>query len=728
MRSGLRALILVSRQFGINVGPNDIPDRYNVDDRELSLQELSELAAKFALRAKPGRISEQQLAKLLQKKQQLLRLHNGRYLLALRYNKEEDGSRNLLVIDPGRPDSKAKSIDFDEVKKSWLGEILLLKKRLSFADEDQEFSATWLISEFVRNKVLITQVTVIGLLVNILALVPAVFIMIVLDKVVNYEAYSTLYVITCGVMFAYIVNGFLGYLRTYILDFLGQKIDAKLSIRAFDTLLTLPMQRFNRDSTSLQQIPQLVGQIKSALSQRIFPTLLDGLSLFVFVPILFFYSPALFFIVLGFGLAGALLTVVVGSQHRKALAKSSQIERKKQDLLSGVVNGIENVKGLALEPSMRDLWRETEAEYLLTNEKTQQRASMQANIQNTLQQLMTAAVIFVGVHLVFAGTVSAGVLVGFNMLASRMSRPIIQLVTLGTEFSRLRQAVHSLGLIINSVGETSGRGQKPQLSGGIELKNVSFEFEPGISVLQGFNMAIEPRQIVGLTGKSGDGKSTVAKLIQGLYRPQSGTVLLDNTDLRLMDLSHVRSQVSLVGSESYFSHGTILDNLRRPMPNAPIERVRWAAQKVGVHEEIEAMPQSYETVLEENAGNLSTGTRQKLAIARALMRNPRILILDDAFSGFDVDSEVHLLETLSDIAVGRTILLISNRLWHLQLANKIFVIENGRVSQSGSIQELRNSPGFFQETYETQRRIMLSNTDNDSTRNSVDPGVTQRAS
>ena len=709
MRSGLKAFILVSRQFGVNVGANDIPESYKTEDREVSLRELAALAQKFGLKAKAGKVGEAQLAKLLSKRQQLLRLDNNRYIIALRYTKEKDGSDTLLVLDPSQAGSKPQNIDLSEVKKVWRGQILLLKKKLNLSDENQEFSTSWLIGELLRNKVVIFQAVVVGLLINVLALVPAVFMMIVLDKVVNYQAYSTLYVITCGVLFAYIINGFLGYIRSFMLDFLGQKIDAKLSIRAFDTLLTLPMQRFNRDPAGLQRMPQQVGQIKSILTQRIFPTILDAISLFVFVPILFLYSPILFFIVLGFALGGAALTIFASNRHRRALGLSSRHDRKRQDLLAVVVNGIENVKGLALEPSLREVWRDAEAEYLLSNEKTQQLLAVQSNIQSTMQQLMTAAVIFVGVHLVFAGSVSAGVLVGFNMLASRVSRPITQLVTLSSEFSRLSQAIRSLASVINASPETSVRGQKPQLAGGIELKNISFEYEADVPILCDFNMAIAPRQIVGLTGKSGCGKSTVAKLIQGLYRPQTGSVLLDNADLRLMDLSHVRSQVSLVSSESYFFQGTILENLRRPMPNAPMERVRWATQKVGVHQDIEKMPQSYETELEENASNLSTGIRQKLAIARALMRNPRILILDDAFSGFDVESEIHLFETLADISVGRTIVVISNRLWHLQLSNKIFVLNEGKIEQSGSIEELRKIPGFFKDSYDRQLRVMASN-------------------
>ncbi len=224
-------------------------------------------------------------------------------------------------------------------------------------------------------------------------------------------------------------------------------------------------------------------------------------------------------------------------------------------------------------------------------------------------------------------------------------------------------------------------------------------------------MEINPRQIVGLTGRSGCGKSTLAKLIQGLYRPQSGIVALDNIDLRLMDLSHVRSQVSLVGSDSYFFPGTIRENISRPMPNSSMDRITWAAKKVFAHDEIESFVDGYETHLEENASNMSTGFRQKLAIARALIRNPRILILDDAISGFDVDSEIKLYDALGDIAVGRTVIIVSNRLWHLRLCNKIFVLEDGKISQQGSFEDLKTLPGFFGETHAKQMSILGINTE-----------------
>ena len=328
------------------------------------------------------------------------------------------------------------------------------------------------------------------------------------------------------------------------------------------------------------------------------------------------------------------------------------------------------------------------------------------NITSTINQLMTAMIIFVGVHLVFSSGLSAGILVGFNMLAGRVSKPIIDLVTLKTEISKLVQSLQIVSGIIDANSETTARGQKPQLMGQINFKKVEFGYDDETKILKEIDLEIAPRQIVGITGKSGCGKSTMSKLIQGLYRPQSGIVALDNIDLRLLDLSHIRSQVSLVGAESYFFPGTIRENIARPMPNSSMDRITWATKKVFAHEEIESFPDAYETFLEENASNISTGLRQKFAIARALIRNPRILILDDAMSGFDVDSEIKLYDALPDISLGRTVIIVSNRLYHLRLCNKIFVLNNGKISQQGSFENLKLEPGFFKDTFEKQTSIL----------------------
>ena len=399
----------------------------------------------------------------------------------------------------------------------------------------------------------------------------------------------------------------------------------------------------------------------------------------------------------------------LSKRQRQASQAMNKADKSRQDFINVTVNGIENVKGLALEPGLKDAWRNIEAGYIVASENYQKRNAILNSVTSTINQLMTAMVIFVGVHLVFSGGLSAGILVGFNMLASRVSKPIIDLVTLKTEVSKLLQSIKIVSSIIDGNSETSIRGQKPQLMGQITLKNVDFSYDDETKVLKNINLNVNPRQIIGVTGKSGCGKSSLTKLLVGLYRPQGGMISYDNTDLRLLDLSHVRSQVSLVDDKSYFFPGSIRENIARPMPNSSMDRIIWAAKKVSAHEEIENFVEGYETELEENAENISTGLRQKLQIARALIRNPRILILDDAISGFDIDSEIKLYDSLSDISVGRTVIIVSNRLWHLKICNKIFVLNGGEIIQDGSFENLSTSDGFFKESLEKQLNILDNN-------------------
>ena len=705
IRGSQKSLILVARQLGVHIGANDIPERFKIDDRELSLKEMCELARSFDLKAKATKINENELLKLLAKKQQILKLKNGRYIIALRAITNED-DKSILCLDAGISNPKPQQISLKELLKGWDGSVILLKAKLKIFEETSELKIGWLIGESFRNKSVVVQVIIVALILNIFAVIPAVFMMLVLDKVVNYEAYSTLYVITSGVVVAYIFNGILGYLKSYLLDFFSQKIEAKLSVRVFEKLVSLPMQRFHRESLSFRRFTSQISQIKTLLTQKVISTGLDSISLLVFVPILFFYSPLLFGVVLSFSLLGAIASIFYSKKQRDAMGGLAKADAQRQEFISVCVNGIENVKGLALEPGLKDQWRDIEANYIVASDEMQRKSAVLNNITSTINQLMTAMVIFVGVHLVFSGGLSAGILVGFNMLAGRVSRPIIDLVTLKTEITKLVQSLQIVSGIVDANSETTVKGQKPQLMGEINFKKVEFSYDDETKILKEVDLQIAPRQIVGITGKSGCGKSTMAKLIQGLYRPQSGIVALDNVDLRLLDLSHIRSQVSLVSAESYFFPGTIRENISRPMPNSSMDRITWATKKVFAHDEIESFPDAYETFLEENASNISTGLRQKFAIARALIRNPRILILDDAMSGFDVDSEIKLYDGLPDIALGRTVVIVSNRLYHLRLCNKIFVLDNGKISQEGTFENLKNEPGFFSQTYKKQTSIL----------------------
>ena len=240
LRGSQKSIILISRQYGIHIGPNDIPEKFQIENRELTSDEICQLANTFNLKAKSVKIKDEELFELLSKKQQVLKLKNGRYIIGLRIVKKND-EKFLLFLDVGNPNPKPQQISIQELKKAWFGEIILLKPKIKLFEETSEFSISWLIGETLRSRSVIVQLLIVAVILNIFAVIPAVFMMLVLDKVVNYEAYSTLYVITSGVVVAYLCNGVLGYLKLYLLDFLSQKVEAKLSIRAFDKLLSLPM-------------------------------------------------------------------------------------------------------------------------------------------------------------------------------------------------------------------------------------------------------------------------------------------------------------------------------------------------------------------------------------------------------------------------------------------------------------------------------------------------------
>ena len=343
MRGSQKSLILVARQLGVHIGPNDIPDRFKIDDRELSTSEMCDLAKTFDIKAKTTKVSDSELIKLVNKKQQILRLKNGRYVIALRII-SSDEEKSVLCLDAGVSNPKPQQISIKELEKGWDGTVILLKPKLKLFEETSELKIGWLIGESFRNKSVVVQVVIVALILNIFAVVPAVFMMLVLDKVVNYEAYSTLYVITSGVVVAYLCNGVLGYLKLYLLDFLSQKVEAKLSIKAFDKLLSLPMQRYNKESDMFAKFTSQISLIKNLLTQKIFSTALDSIALIVFVPILFFYSPVLFSVVLVFSIAGALSSMYFTKKSRDASMEMNKNESKRQEFVSIAVHGIENVK------------------------------------------------------------------------------------------------------------------------------------------------------------------------------------------------------------------------------------------------------------------------------------------------------------------------------------------------------------------------------------------------
>jgi subfamily B ATP-binding cassette protein HlyB/CyaB len=312
-----------------------------------------------------------------------------------------------------------------------------------------------------------------------------------------------------------------------------------------------------------------------------------------------------------------------------------------------------------------------------------------------VQRWVSVAILFFGARLVISGDLSIGQLIAFNMLAAQVAAPIIRLAQLWQEFQQVGISVERLGDILNTRTELPGsRVALPPIEGRVSFEQVGFRYRPdSAEVLAGIDLEIPAGEVIGIVGRSGSGKSTLTKLVQRLYVPERGRVLIDGNDLALADPAWLRRQLGVVLQENFLFNRSIRENIALADPGMPLERVIEAARLAGAHEFILQMPEGYDTPVGDNGAGLSGGQRQRIAIARALVMNPRILVFDEATSALDYESEHAIISNMQEICRGRTVIIIAHRLSTVRMAHRIVVVEKGRIVESGSHGELVNRPG-----------------------------------
>jgi ATP-binding cassette, subfamily B, bacterial HlyB/CyaB len=326
-----------------------------------------------------------------------------------------------------------------------------------------------------------------------------------------------------------------------------------------------------------------------------------------------------------------------------------------------------------------------------------------------INKLVVAATLYFGARLVIGGDLTVGELVAFNMLAARVSTPVLRLAQMWQDFHQARLSVDRLGDILNTIPEPSfspGRAALPPIRGQVTFDHATFRYRiDGPEVLHNVSFSVQPGQVVGIVGSSGSGKSTITKLIQRLYVPESGRVLVDGVDLAMVDLTWLRRQIGVVLQENVLFNRSIRENIALADPTMSMERVIEAASLAGAHDFILELPEGYDTVVGERGSTLSGGQRQRVAIARALITDPRILILDEATSALDYESERAIQQNMKRIAAGRTVFVIAHRLSTVRNANRIITLEHGRIVEDGNHDELIRSNGRYANLHYLQAGI-----------------------
>ena len=541
---------------------------------------------------------------------------------------------------------------------------------------------------------------------HFLSLASPIFFQLVIDKVLTHQSETTLWVLAAGIALALAFDSIFGYLRQMLTLAATNKIDMRLTRRTFAHLLSLPIDYFETTTAGVvTRHMQQLEKIRNFLTGRMFFTALDTMALIIFLPILFAYSVQLALVVLLFT---ALIAAVIGGMvptYQRRLNALYTAEGQRQAMLVESIHGMRTVKALAIEPSQRRIWDQRSAEAITMHFRVG-RVSITGNaITDFLGKLLPVVIIVLGAQQVFDQTLSVGALIAFQMISGRVTGPLIAMVGLVNEYQETALSVRYLGEVMNRQpeGRVGAGGLRPQLDGEISFDQVSFTY-PGATgaALNKASFTIPAGSVVGIVGRSGSGKTTRTKLIQGLYPLQEGLVRFDKVDAREIDLSHLRRQIGVVLQENFLFRGTVRENLSATKPDASFEEIVAAAQAAGADEFIERMPKGYDTLLEENAANLSGGQKQRLSIARSLLSKPSILILDEAASALDPESESIFIRNLSRIAVGRTVVMISHRLSTLVNAHAILVMQNGQLVDSGRHSDLLERCETYQSLWNQQ--------------------------
>lgn len=592
----------------------------------------------------------------------------------------------------------------------WSGQWITVQRRRGAAGENQPdapagFGFSWFWNAMRKYKGLLGEVLLASFFVQVFALLTPLIFQVVIDKVLTHRSLNTLDVMVIALVGVSIFEVVLSAMRHYLFSHTTNRIDAELGSGLFRHLIRLPLSYFEsrRSGDTVARMRELENA-RSFMTGQALTSWLDLLFALVFLSVMFYYSVTLSLMVLAalpvfFG-ASWLMTPLL----RKKLEDKFAMSADNQSFLVETVTSMETLKSHAVEPQWQREWERRQADYAHEAFESSQLAQASSQFTGLASKLLTALLLYFGALQVIDGALTVGGLIAFNMLAGRVNAPILKLASLWQEFTQMKVSVKRLGDIMDAPAEPAfraGRTTPPDVQGRITLDNVTFRYTPkGPEVLSDVSLEIAPGEVVGVVGVSGAGKTTLMRLLQRLYTPERGRVLIDGINLNLVDTSWLRRQMGVVGQDTVLFNRSVRENIAFSNPGLDMAAVMDAAKLAGAHDFILEMPDGYDTLVGERGSRLSGGQRARIAIARALATNPRLLLLDEATAALDYESERVIHDHMARIAAGRTVFIVAHRLSTLRLASRILVLDNGRLVEQGSHHALLRQHGRYASLYQ----------------------------
>ncbi len=681
----LMAVIAVARHHGLDLHLEDF--RPALNETTPSPASLVAWARDQGLSAKAERVRWKQLFKLQGNERPaspvvLLLKDGGAGLLV-----GSDASRNVIWIRDPAASSSDPAIPVDELRlaQAWNGEVLLIRRMRGEAEGEQPFSLGWLMGLVAKEKRSLRDISLGSITLSALTIIPPLLVMTVVDRVVTHHSLSTLVLLSSILLITTMYETLIGYARRELVQVVSTRVDARLHLHVFNRLLGLPLDYFEKNPAGqINYRLMQVWKIREFLTGKLMGTFLDMFTLVFLLPLLFWMQATLAWIVLVCAVVITLVIIAFLPALRRAIGKLTIAESEKASTMVETVHGIRTVKSLALEPQRRAEWDERTAKAGKLKLQAGRLANWPQTIINPIEAFIQRGVIMVGAYIAMQDTtgIAVGGLVAFMMLGSRVTQPLVGLARLIEDFEDVRASIGQVATVLNNPNETAAMqgGLRPKFKGDVTFEGLTFTY-PGskLPALDKVSFEIPAGTMLGIVGRSGSGKSTITRLLQGINREYNGFLKIDGVELREINLTHLRRSFGVVLQDNFLFRGTVRDNITAGRPGLTLEDVIKASRLAGAEEFIERLPQGYDTWVEEGSANLSGGQRQRLAIARAVIADPRLMILDEATSALDPESEALVNANLTRLGKGRTMVIVSHRLSSLVDCNLILVMDKGTV-------------------------------------------------
>lgn len=690
---GAAGLVMIARYWGKRISVNRLREMANVNRDGASLKGLITAAENIGLSTRPVKAT---LEGLVKQPLPAIAHWEGKHFVVI----WKITAKQVIIGDPAIGQLTLSRAEF---ASKWTGFTLLLQPNQKFRDTKEDKASLWQFYRLLEpHWFVLLEIFVASLFIQIFGLITPIFTQLILDRVIVQGSLTTLWAMGIGALIFAVFRVAITGLRAYLLDHTANRIDTALITGFIRHTLSLPLGYF--ESRYVGDIISRVEEnrkIQRFLSGEALSILLDLLTVFVYVAVMLRYSWQLALISLAIVPPFFFLALISTPFLQRISRDIFQAIAKESSYLIEILTGIRTVKSTATERSTRWHWEDLFSVEVKKNFSGQLIGNNLQIVSNLIESFATTGLLCFGAYLVIQNQLSIGQLIAFNMLFAQIIEPFQRLTVLWTQFQEVNIAVERINDVLDAKPEENleelSRQFLPELQGHIRFENVTFRYhtDSDRNILENLSFEILPGQTVALVGRSGSGKTTISKLLIGLYPPTDGKVSIDGYDLSTIALSSLRQQVGVVDQDTFLFGSTIRENISLGHPDRPLESVIEAAKLAGIHDFIQSLPMGYETQIGEGGGLLSGGQRQRIAIARSLMGEPRLLILDEATSHLDTESEQIIQNNLQKIRQNRTMVIIAHRLSTVRNADLILVLDRGILVDQGTHKELMSRPGIY---------------------------------